>query len=386
MEMEKHKDQVNEPPPSSLFLGKLSETTTPETIREYFSKYGEITSVHVIKDWKTNKSKRCAIMSVKSKTVIKNIFKHKPHSIDGSSIRIALADESKKGHKSILESELFIGKIPFNVSLGSLSQYFGQFGNVDFVHPLYHCLAQHKDIYQAYIRFSSPESGSKILNKPTPHRIGESCLSVSPYKEGKCSDIDKIVIELSKKGLNTYYSQCLVSEFSELTSKTLGNNTMSSKQAIKFLLEKYSSFLEGVVYYQAHCQAPYGTQPRYAYSGPAVNYDVQHFLLEESPQVLPQNTYSESLQFDKIWKRNKLGERRQQRLHTQGDSSDSIGDEEEPLGVGETPIKPRDENLAQLFGQARTLELSVRAKGEASDNEEDELLKEAIYFSNTNCL
>ncbi|XP_052125050.1 RNA-binding protein Musashi homolog Rbp6 isoform X2 [Frankliniella occidentalis] len=43
--------------PGKMFIGGLSWQTSPESLREYFSKYGEITEVMVMKDPTTRRSR-----------------------------------------------------------------------------------------------------------------------------------------------------------------------------------------------------------------------------------------------------------------------------------------------------------------------------------------
>ncbi|GFR28625.1 RNA-binding protein Musashi homolog 2 [Trichonephila clavata] len=46
--------------PGKMFVGGLSWQTAPEGLREYFSKFGEITEVMVMKDPTTRRSRCCS--------------------------------------------------------------------------------------------------------------------------------------------------------------------------------------------------------------------------------------------------------------------------------------------------------------------------------------
>lgn len=96
----------------TIFVGSLNEKTTQAGVHRYFSKFGHITAANLITDWTTGSSKRCAIVFCASRDTYCSILGCVKHILDGKKIRVAIADQEKKGTKKISTNNLFVGNIP----------------------------------------------------------------------------------------------------------------------------------------------------------------------------------------------------------------------------------------------------------------------------------
>jgi len=77
-----------------IYVGNLSYTTTEETLKDYFSSYGEVLSSTVIKDRDTNQSKGFGFVELSDESnADKAIAELSGKEIDGRRIRVNYAEE-----------------------------------------------------------------------------------------------------------------------------------------------------------------------------------------------------------------------------------------------------------------------------------------------------
>ena len=114
----------------TIFVGSLSEKTTQANVFRYFSKFGQIQAANLITDWTTGTSKRCAIVFCASRDTYCSVLGCSKHILDGKKIRVAMADQDKKGTKKISTNNLFVGNIPSIAEESILLDLFLQFGPI----------------------------------------------------------------------------------------------------------------------------------------------------------------------------------------------------------------------------------------------------------------
>ena len=114
----------------TIFVGSLSEKTTQANVFRYFSKFGLIQAANLITDWTTGTSKRCAIVFCSTRDTYCSILGCSKHILDGKKIRVAMADQDKKGTKKISTNNLFVGNIPSTAQDKLLLDLFSQFGPI----------------------------------------------------------------------------------------------------------------------------------------------------------------------------------------------------------------------------------------------------------------
>lgn len=70
-----------------MFIGGLSWQTAPEGLREYFSKFGDITEVMVMKDPTTRRSRGFGFVTFADPASVDRVLNQGPHELDGKKNR-----------------------------------------------------------------------------------------------------------------------------------------------------------------------------------------------------------------------------------------------------------------------------------------------------------
>ncbi|XP_076835598.1 heterogeneous nuclear ribonucleoprotein A/B-like isoform X2 [Brachyhypopomus gauderio] len=78
-------------PVKKIFVGGLNPETTEETIREYFGTFGEIESIELPTDPKTNKRRGFVFITYLEESPVKRVLEKKYHSVGGSKCEIKIA-------------------------------------------------------------------------------------------------------------------------------------------------------------------------------------------------------------------------------------------------------------------------------------------------------
>ncbi|KAG0364823.1 hypothetical protein BGX24_004439, partial [Mortierella sp. AD032] len=109
-----------------MFIGGLNWETTDESLKKYFSHYGELTDCMVMKDPMTNKSRGFGFLTFTDHRNVDAVLKE-DHHLDGKMIdpkRAIPREEQEKTEK------IFVGGIAANVTEEEFANYFSQFGHV----------------------------------------------------------------------------------------------------------------------------------------------------------------------------------------------------------------------------------------------------------------
>ncbi|GJN86599.1 hypothetical protein PLIIFM63780_010180 [Purpureocillium lilacinum] len=109
-----------------MFIGGLNWETTDQSLRDYFSQFGEVVECTVMRDSSTGRSRGFGFLTFKdAKTV--NIVMVKEHFLDGKIIdpkRAIPRDEQEK------TSKIFVGGVSQETTDQEFRDYFAQFGRV----------------------------------------------------------------------------------------------------------------------------------------------------------------------------------------------------------------------------------------------------------------
>ncbi|KAI1698487.1 RNA recognition motif domain-containing protein [Ditylenchus destructor] len=109
----------------SLFIGKLSPETTDESLREHFSKYGQLTECEVKTDRQTGLSRGFGYVGYASQEELDNALNEQPHVVDR--IEVEINNRSSK-------LDLMVESLPKNISEESLKKslcdFFSRYGRV----------------------------------------------------------------------------------------------------------------------------------------------------------------------------------------------------------------------------------------------------------------
>ncbi|KAH0625795.1 hypothetical protein JD844_034043 [Phrynosoma platyrhinos] len=133
-----------------LFVGGLDWSTTQETLRSYFSQYGEVVDCVIMKDKTTNQSRGFGFVKFKDPNCVGTVLASRPHTLDGRNIdpkpctprgmqpERTRPKEGWKGSRSDNKSnKIFVGGIPHNCGETELREYFKKFGVVTEVVMIY---------------------------------------------------------------------------------------------------------------------------------------------------------------------------------------------------------------------------------------------------------
>ncbi|XP_060527791.1 RNA-binding protein Musashi homolog Rbp6 isoform X1 [Cylas formicarius] len=139
--------------PGKMFIGGLSWQTSPESLREYFSKYGDITEVMVMKDPATRRSSGtgvvCFASGVDSGPVVytprgfgfitftdpssvDKVLAQGTHELDGKKIDPKVAFPRRAHPKMVTRTKkIFVGGLSAPTTLEDVKSYFEQFGPIE---------------------------------------------------------------------------------------------------------------------------------------------------------------------------------------------------------------------------------------------------------------
>ncbi|XP_015221085.1 DAZ-associated protein 1 isoform X2 [Lepisosteus oculatus] len=160
-----------------LFVGGLDWSTTQETLRSYFSQYGEVVDCVIMKDKTTNQSRGFGFVKFKDPNCVRTVLDTKPHNLDGRNIdpkpctprgmqpEKTRTKEGWKGSKSdgSKSKKIFVGGIPHNCGEPELRDYFSRFGVVTEVVMIYDAEKQRPRGF-GFITFEAEQSVDQAVN------------------------------------------------------------------------------------------------------------------------------------------------------------------------------------------------------------------------------
>ncbi|KAF3005531.1 hypothetical protein E8E14_004900 [Neopestalotiopsis sp. 37M] len=109
-----------------MFIGGLNWETTDQSLRDYFSQFGEVTECTVMRDGATGRSRGFGFLTFKDPKNVNTVMV-KEHYLDGKIIdpkRAIPRDEQEK------TSKIFVGGVSQDTTEAEFKDYFAQFGRV----------------------------------------------------------------------------------------------------------------------------------------------------------------------------------------------------------------------------------------------------------------
>lgn len=116
-----------------VFIGGLSYKTESDTLKDYFSKFGELVDYVVMKNNETQKPKGFGFITYAEAKQVDEMMKNRPHIIDGRQVepkRATPREDSGKKEVQATVKKIFIGGLKENIGEEELREYFGAYGNV----------------------------------------------------------------------------------------------------------------------------------------------------------------------------------------------------------------------------------------------------------------
>ncbi|XP_070499611.1 RNA-binding protein Musashi homolog Rbp6-like isoform X1 [Chironomus tepperi] len=133
-----------------MFIGGLSWQTSPESLRDYFSKFGEITEVMVMKDPTTRRSSSTGMgindttgplfsrprgfgfITFADPSSVDKVLAHGTHELDGKKIDPKVAFPRRAHPKMVTRTKkIFVGGLSAPTTLEDVKSYFEQFGTIE---------------------------------------------------------------------------------------------------------------------------------------------------------------------------------------------------------------------------------------------------------------
>lgn len=117
--------------PGKMFIGGLSWQTTPESVREYFSQFGDVAEVMVMKDPATRRSRGFGFITFSNPASVEKVLSYPAHQLDGKLIEPKVAVPRKSNPKLVMRTKkIFVGGLSATTSLEDIKAYFEQFSKV----------------------------------------------------------------------------------------------------------------------------------------------------------------------------------------------------------------------------------------------------------------
>ncbi|XP_076176012.1 RNA-binding protein 6 isoform X5 [Ptiloglossa arizonensis] len=118
--------------PGKMFIGGLSWQTSPESLREYFTKYGDITEVMVMKDPTTRRSRGFGFITFADPASVDKVLVQGNHELDGKKIDPKVAFPRRTHPKMVTRTKkIFVGGLSAPTTLEDVKNYFEQFGPIE---------------------------------------------------------------------------------------------------------------------------------------------------------------------------------------------------------------------------------------------------------------
>ncbi|XP_015246942.1 PREDICTED: RNA-binding protein Musashi homolog 2 isoform X2 [Cyprinodon variegatus] len=119
-------------PYSKMFIGGLSWQTSPDSLRDYFSKFGEIRECMVMRDPTTKRSRGFGFVTFTDAASVDKVLAQQHHELDSKTIDPKVAFPRRAQPKMVTRTKkIFVGGLSANTVVEDVKQYFEQFGKVD---------------------------------------------------------------------------------------------------------------------------------------------------------------------------------------------------------------------------------------------------------------
>lgn len=121
----------NDPSAAKLFVGGLSWQTSTEKLRQYFSMFGTVTDVLIMKDPITQRSRGFGFITFTDAEAVEKVLKVPIHTLDGKKIDPKHATPKNRPKLANKTKKIFVGGVSQDTSADEVKAYFSQFGKVE---------------------------------------------------------------------------------------------------------------------------------------------------------------------------------------------------------------------------------------------------------------
>lgn len=167
--------------PGKIFVGGLSWQTTTETLRQYFSRYGDVVDCMVMKDPTTKRSRGFGFVNYADPSSVEKVLASGPHHIDAKRVdpkksipKPKLADTGTKDALDLAAElsftpklvtrtkKMFVGGLSASTTAADVKAYFEQFGPVDDAVLMFDKQTQRHRGF-AFVTFVKEETVDKVV-------------------------------------------------------------------------------------------------------------------------------------------------------------------------------------------------------------------------------
>ncbi|XP_023298694.2 ribonucleoprotein RB97D isoform X1 [Lucilia cuprina] len=117
-----------------LFIGGLAPYTDEDSLRNFYSQWGKVVDVVVMKDQNTKRSRGFGFITYTKAYMVDKAQDNRPHIIDGKAVEAKRAlprpEREAQENKSASVKKLFVGGLKDNHDEACLEEYFSEFGKV----------------------------------------------------------------------------------------------------------------------------------------------------------------------------------------------------------------------------------------------------------------
>ncbi|XP_076456333.1 RNA-binding protein Musashi homolog Rbp6-like [Babylonia areolata] len=118
--------------PGKMFIGGLSWQTSPESLRAYFEKYGEIKETMVMKDPSTKRSRGFGFVTYNDASSVDKVLLDGPHHIDSKTVDPKVAFPRKSQPKMVTKTKkIFVGGLSSPTTVDDVKNYFKSSGTIE---------------------------------------------------------------------------------------------------------------------------------------------------------------------------------------------------------------------------------------------------------------